>query len=168
MGPDDCPNGVGRLSEVEMSRLAGVFDSVDRAANWSDEEYAEILHAFLQSPVRDALERWKLATPAVDEAIERRDLRVVDVLTSTHPELALLEGVKALAKLQDDAPEPDLPPKATRVIYYASIWQALARLKQRITSLPDEDLHDGAKWCLKRAWLPAPLAPIFRTAIQAN
>lgn len=155
-----------RPKASEMSRLAAMFDGIDSASSWSDEELAEILSEFLRSPLPATLDRWSLLAPEVRSAIDSHGLAVAaDVFTSDAPPVAVLEGVKTLAKLQDSAPEPDLPPRVARVVYYAAILHARATTGALITSLPADELDRGVKWCLDRAWIPRELASVFEAAL---
>lgn len=155
---------VSRPTAIEMTRLASLFDCLDDASSWSEEECAEILDAFLRSPLSATLDRWRKLTPELRNAIESHGLAVaLDVFASKGPPVAVLDAIKGMAKAQDSAAEPEFPPPVARTIYYAAILHARATAGAAISSLPGEEIERGARLCVERRWVVPALQHVFST-----
>ena len=55
---------------------------------------------------------------------------------------------------------------AARVLYYAAIAAAIAYHGQVITNLADRERKDALTYLANAAWMPTPLAALFREAID--
>ena len=85
-----------------------------------------------------------------------------DLFRLTRPPLEVLILAKDFGKMHCKCTQGPLPQEIGRVIYYASIFAALVRLGQRITTLSDEALREGVRWGLAQPWVDSTTRALFR------
>jgi hypothetical protein len=78
-----------------------------------------------------------------------------DVLSGDHPPIDLLKMIKDYAR--QTGKDQTLPIEIATAMYYASILAARTRCGEKITSLSDAALRDGAKWMIDAEWIDSAL-----------
>ncbi|MBM3880707.1 MAG: hypothetical protein FJ387_13490 [Verrucomicrobia bacterium] len=76
-----------------------------------------------------------------------------DLFAHPNPPIHLLERVKEFGKTQHAQADSSLPREIALALYYTSIFAALTRCGQRITTLSDSALRQGALWLLAQPWI---------------
>lgn len=86
------------------------------------------------------------------------------VLHHPSPPLKLLRAIKDFGKSAAQQPGP-VPAEVAYVLYYAAIFAALLRHNQRITSMDDSSIRQGAEWFARQPWIDEQTRELYRQGL---
>jgi len=134
-----------------------VYGEAEADPVWGEDELEAILRHQLTVPVQLDLSALRAARQEKVRAVLEASGLVLksfgDVFSHPNPPLEVLQMIKDYAKAARASPVSHLPRDIATVLYYLTIAAARVRCGRRISSLSDELLGEGLKWCLARKWL---------------
>ena len=150
--------------------LAAVADQTHlHTLDWSNRDRADVFEHLLNSPV--------LVTQTdTDDQLDSRQLdrftyqenttTIREALDRPNPDPAFLQMIKQYAKREYQSELSGLPREVPLVLYYLTICIALTRLRQRLTTLADDELADGIRWAQRQDWLDPQTQQTLATALS--
>jgi len=158
------------VQRAQPGSLADVLDCTEnKSPLWRPAELEALLRHQMAAPVQVDLS--SLAPALAEQLRGLSDAQALtlrsfaDLFQHPQPPVELLRLVKDFAKAAHESSEGPLPPEIARVLYYASIAAALARLKTRITSLSDVQLREGFGWVQTRDWIDPATKELVNQAL---
>ena len=137
-----------KLRNSLPAKLAQLLD-IEGDIEWSEQNPSEILQHQLAAPLLPDL----LVVPGADVASLQSLIRerppgetFLQHLTSEHPNLELLTGIKAFAHHIKNSLSNPLHGDPATVLYFATIAAALMHCQARISSLAQPQLREGFQW----------------------
>jgi hypothetical protein len=150
---------VDRLSPSQLSDLLAMGDH----SLWNQNDGAAALRHQLASPLLPDVDISDCANVGRTAALT--NLTFEEHLLASNPSVDALKGIKQFARLvRDDLTNPLHGAPAT-VLYYAAIAAALIQGAERITTLANQDLHNGFRWAIDQPGAES-LFDLFQRALR--
>lgn len=140
----------------------------DNRGLWRPEELGAILRHQLDSPlVADLRLDEVVETEVGGKPPERASLQTFsELFHNPQPPIHLLRLTKEFGKKNRSNPNSALPHEIATVLYFVSIFIALLRCGERITSLDNASLRRGAEWIIAQNWVDEATRSIVRESLH--
>ena len=158
-------HAVDESSPRELACLLSVHGTQE--GNWQPAELGDMLRHCLTVPASEYLSG-QSAEFAADSPSECAvvDMTLGELFQCAHPPLGLLIAVKRRARRLMSPGASDMPAEVHRLIYFASIAAAMARLGERISRSSPDVLRVTWEWLAAESYADDGLQRLFATALE--